>query len=79
VAGRAGPKAVRAWRRSLDTARRLDLPYDEAMAHLELGRHLRPTQTTPGDWGRDEHLSRSRELFCALGTEPARVRASVTA
>ena len=62
LAGRR-PKAVRAWRRSLDTARRLDLPYDEAMAHLELGRHLRPTQTTPGDWGRDEHLSRSRELF----------------
>jgi hypothetical protein len=49
------------------------------MAHLELGRHLRPTQTTPGDWGRDEHLSRSRELFCALGTEPARLRASLTA
>ena len=70
LAGRR-PQAVRAWRRSLDTARRLDLPYDEAMAHLELGRHLRPTQTTPGSWGRDEHLSRSRELFCALGTEPA--------
>jgi len=78
LAGRR-PKAVRAWRRSLDTARRLDLPYDEAMAHLELGRHLPPTQTTPGDWGRDEHLSRSRELFGALGTEPARLRASATA
>ncbi|HKP99713.1 MAG TPA: hypothetical protein VJ735_05230, partial [Actinomycetes bacterium] len=71
-------RAVRAWHRSLDTARRLDLPYDEAMAHLELGRHLRPTQTTPGSWGRDEHLSRARELFCALGTEPAHLRASAT-
>jgi predicted ATPase/DNA-binding SARP family transcriptional activator len=75
LAGRR-PRAVRAWRRSLDTARRLDLPYDEAMAHLELGRHLRATETTPGGWGRDEHLARSRELFTALGTEPALARAS---
>jgi predicted ATPase/DNA-binding SARP family transcriptional activator len=75
LAGRR-PRALRAWRRSLDTARRLDLPYDEAMAHLELGRHLRASETTPGGWGRDEHLARSRELFGALGTEPALQRAS---
>jgi predicted ATPase/DNA-binding SARP family transcriptional activator len=75
LAGRR-PRAVRAWRRSLDTARRLDLPYDEAMAHLELGRHLRAPETTPGGWGRDEHLARSRELFEALGTEPALRRAA---
>jgi hypothetical protein len=77
LAGRR-PRAVRAWRRSLDTARRLDLPYDEAMAHLELGRHLRAPETTPGGWGRDEHLARSRELFSALGTGPALARASAT-
>ena len=59
--------------------RELEAALRRGQAHLELGRHLRPTQTTPGDWGRDEHLSRSRELFCALGTEPARLRASVTA
>jgi hypothetical protein len=69
-AGRRG-QAVRAWRRSLDGARRLDMPYDEAMAHLELGRHLRPTEVTPGGWGREEHLARSRELLAALGVEPA--------
>jgi eukaryotic-like serine/threonine-protein kinase len=65
------PRAVRAWRRSLDAARRLDLPYDEAMAHLQLGRHLGPTEATPGGWGREEHLARSRELLAALGTDPA--------
>ncbi|HYN18957.1 MAG TPA: hypothetical protein VEY96_12845, partial [Actinomycetes bacterium] len=58
LAGRR-PKAVRAWRRSLDSARRLDLPYDEALAHLELGRHLRAPEATPGGWGRDEHLARA--------------------
>jgi eukaryotic-like serine/threonine-protein kinase len=78
LAGRR-PKAVRAWRRSLDSARRLDLPYDEAMAHLELGRHLRAPETTPGGWGRDEHLARARELFTALGTGPALARASAAA
>ena len=78
LAGRR-PRAVRAWRRSLDTARRLDLPYDEALAHLELGRHLRAPETTPGGWGRDEHLARSRELLTALGTEPALARAAAAA
>jgi hypothetical protein len=72
------PRAVRAWRRSLDAARRLDLPYDEAMAHLQLGRHLRPTEATPGGWGREEHLARSRELLTALGTEPALLDAPAT-
>jgi len=66
---RAGrrPRAMRAWRRSLDTARRLDQPYDEAQAHLELGRRLRPAETTPGGWGREEHLARARELLDTLG------------
>ena len=64
-----------AWRRSLDAARRFDLPYDEGMAHLELGRHLGPGQVTPGGWGREEHLARARELFQALGTDPALRRA----
>jgi predicted ATPase/DNA-binding SARP family transcriptional activator len=75
---RRRPRAVRAWRRSLDAARRLDLPYDEAMAHLQLGRHLRPTEVTPGGWGREEHLARSRELLTALGTEPALLDAPAT-
>jgi tetratricopeptide (TPR) repeat protein len=78
LAGRR-PRAIRAWCRSLDTARRLDLPYDEAMAHLELGRHLRAPETTPGGWGRDEHLARARELFAALGTEPALFRVASSA
>jgi hypothetical protein len=66
------PRAVRAWRRSLDAARRRDMPYDEAMAHLELGRHLGPTEVTPGGWGREEHLARSRELLAALEADPPR-------
>jgi MoxR-like ATPase len=75
LAGRR-PRTIRAWRRSLEAARRLDLPYDEAMAHLELGRHLGPAETTPGGWGREEHLARSRELFGALGAEPALLHAA---
>jgi tetratricopeptide (TPR) repeat protein len=70
LAGRR-PRALRALRRSLDAARRFDLPYDEGMAHLELGRHLGTNQATPGEWGREEHLRRAAELFEALGTEPA--------
>jgi hypothetical protein len=45
------------------------------MAHLELGRRLGPGKVTAGGRGREEHLARARELFQALGTEPALRRA----
>ena len=69
LAGRR-PKAVRPGAAASTAARRLDLPYDEAMAHLELGRHLRAPETTPAagaatsTWPGPASCSR-------LGTEPA--------
>jgi hypothetical protein len=51
-----------AWSRSLAAARRLDMPYDEGRAHLEIGRH-----TPPGALERAEHLARAASLFDELG------------
>jgi hypothetical protein len=59
MAGR--PRIARAlWRRSLTSARRLAMPYDEAQAHLELGR------ATAGDLRR-WHLAHAIALFARMG------------
>lgn len=52
--------ARRAWRRGLEAAERLAMPYDEARLHLEMGLHL------PG-LERQEHLERARDQLAALG------------
>ncbi|HMA36332.1 MAG TPA: hypothetical protein VKY74_17880, partial [Chloroflexia bacterium] len=65
------PGAARAaWRRSLAAARRRAMPYDQALAHYELGRHARGPA-----WRR--HLTRARTLFASLGAayDVARVQA----
>lgn len=53
-------QAMRAWRQSLALAERYDLPYEQACAHLELGRHA------PGD-ERDAHVQRAGQIFGQLG------------
>ncbi len=50
--------AHRAWTKCLDAAIRLKIPYDEARAHYEIGRHL-PAQ----DPARRTHLTAARDLF----------------
>jgi hypothetical protein len=55
-------RATRAWQASLAAAARLEMPYDEALAHYELGRHL-----PDADPGREEHLARACEIFERLG------------
>ncbi|MEA3208313.1 MAG: hypothetical protein QOE70_1370 [Chthoniobacter sp.] len=59
--GRFG-RARRAWQRSLVAAERLQMPYDEAVAHFQLGRHL-----PAGEIQRARHLSKASEIFERLG------------
>lgn len=65
--GRAG-KACAAWERALASARRLGMPYDEARARLELGRHAGPAEGAG-------HLERAAALFDELGALADRERA----
>jgi tetratricopeptide (TPR) repeat protein len=53
-------QARRAWRKSLIAAQRLTMPYDEAMAHYEIGRH------STGD-ERESNFTRASEIFDRLG------------
>ncbi|HEX8201814.1 MAG TPA: hypothetical protein VF590_15165, partial [Isosphaeraceae bacterium] len=64
-------RARQSWRRSLGEAECLAMPYEQARAHFEMGRHL-----GPGDPARRRHLERAEELFTRLGAAPdlARVR-----
>jgi hypothetical protein len=40
------------------------MPYDQGLAHFEIGRHL-----ADGDGARLFHLDRARDLFGALGVD----------
>jgi tetratricopeptide (TPR) repeat protein len=55
-------KASKAWHESLDAAERLSMPYDQGLAHYEIGRHL-----AQNDPARRKHLTRAGELFADLG------------
>jgi hypothetical protein len=55
--------ARRAWRRCVERAVELAMPYEEGRARLELGRHLPPEAPE-----REAHLTRARDLFQRLGT-----------
>jgi tetratricopeptide (TPR) repeat protein len=70
LTGRTGP-ARRAWRRSLEAARQLAMPYEEGLALYELGRHLAAT-----DPARRRHLQRACTLFSRLGTPVEHARAA---
>jgi hypothetical protein len=61
-------RARRCWLESLKRAQELGLPFDEALAHLELGR------TSPPGREREEHLRRADELFAQMGTVSSRIR-----
>jgi tetratricopeptide (TPR) repeat protein len=53
-------RARRAWQKSLAAAQKLAMPYDEAMAYYEIGRHA-----TGGE--REENLARAGDIFDRLG------------
>ncbi|HEY9856748.1 MAG TPA: adenylate/guanylate cyclase domain-containing protein [Stenomitos sp.] len=61
LSGHRGRSILR-WRSALVQAERLGLPFDQGLAHLELGRHLRP-----GHAKREGHLRRAAELLNQLG------------
>ena len=50
-----------AWEQSVAAARQLGMPYDEARAHFELGRHRPSTDPL-----RRQHLLQARDLFTPL-------------
>jgi class 3 adenylate cyclase/tetratricopeptide (TPR) repeat protein len=54
-------KAIKAWQKSLTAARALRMPYDEGLAHYELGRHTTGLE-------RAAHLAHAADLFTRLGT-----------
>jgi tetratricopeptide (TPR) repeat protein len=55
-------RACRAWRKSLAAADRLRMPYEQALAHYELGRHL-----PAADPDRAAHVAEASRLFRRLG------------
>jgi tetratricopeptide (TPR) repeat protein len=55
-------EAIARWTRALELACSLRIPYEEALAHYELGRH-----GDPGSPQRGEHLARARRLFAQIG------------
>lgn len=62
-------RAQRAWRKSLSQAEQLAMPYEQARAHAELGRHL-PAQ----DGQRAAHLRQAEGLFAKLNADADRKR-----
>jgi hypothetical protein len=60
--------AYRAWDRSLAGARALGMPYEEGLAHFEIGRRLlEDGQQTDEGRGARQHLACACELFKELG------------
>ncbi len=53
-------KARKAWQKSLAAAERLAMPYDQGLAHYEIGRHITGTE-------RQHHLTRAHAIFAHLG------------
>ncbi len=64
--------ANKAWQKSLSHAQTLVMPYEEALAHYEIGRH---TQDQP----RQEHLTQALDIFERLGAnyDVGRVRLAI--
>jgi tetratricopeptide (TPR) repeat protein len=56
-------RAHRAWQKSLDYAKNLDLVYQQGLVHYEIGRHLSVGEETDDGWGGKEHLLRASEIF----------------
>jgi hypothetical protein len=57
-------KAHKEWRRALAEAEIRQMPYEQGLAHLEIGRHL-PSKVQD----RSVHLSRASEIFRRLGAD----------
>ncbi|MEA3208312.1 MAG: hypothetical protein QOE70_1369 [Chthoniobacter sp.] len=75
LAGRE-TKAHATWRKSLEAGELLAMPYEQGLAHYEIGRHL-PT----GDSERRPHLEKAAEIFARLSAsfDLGRARAAAAA
>ena len=74
-------KANKAWRKSLEHAKQLSMPFEQALAHFEIGRHLPERTTLASDNERKAHLTLARDIFSELNaaTELARVDKALAA
>jgi tetratricopeptide (TPR) repeat protein len=63
-------KAYQFWRKSLAAAVQLAMPYEQALAHYEMGRHLDASHPD-----RAEHLQQASDVFSRLGAVPDMERA----
>lgn len=65
-------RAFRAWHKSLAMGQRLAMPYEQGLAHYQIGRHLQQT-----DPRRSVHLARAQDIFAGLnaGYDLARTHA----
>lgn len=72
--------AYAAWWESLARAEAAGLPYEEGLAHYEIGRHLPEGESSEDGWGREEHLQRAVEIFSRLGVpyDLARARTALS-
>ncbi|UCG24802.1 MAG: hypothetical protein JSW55_02045, partial [Chloroflexota bacterium] len=61
-------KAFKAWQKSLACAEDLGMPFEQGLAHYEIGRHLSAGESTEEGWGGRQHLQRACEIFSDLGT-----------
>jgi len=59
-------EAFRSWRRALTVATQLSMPYEQGLAHYEIGRHL-----DMADAERAGHLRAASELFSEVGAARA--------
>jgi tetratricopeptide (TPR) repeat protein len=63
-------KAHQFWRKSLVAAAQLAMPYEQGLAHYEIGRHMDADAVE-----RATHLHQAIDIFDRLGAGPARERA----
>jgi tetratricopeptide (TPR) repeat protein len=59
-------EAHRAWSEALAAARELGFPYEEGLAHYEIGRRLADGEVAADGLERREHLDRAAEIFARL-------------
>jgi hypothetical protein len=67
LSGRQGT-AQKAWQKSLVTAKRLSMPYEQGLAHLEIGRHVPASGKSLT--AREQHLAQAHDIFTKLGASP---------
>jgi len=59
-------KAFKAWSKSLLYAAEMDIPYQQGLAHYEIGRHLEGGEKAPDGSSAAAHLQRAYQIFTEL-------------